>query len=177
VPARDGSSKFINQNFILGVFFSYYILYYIKLFSQIFLFILGFLIITCHRILGILRRLHKYFQKLDKCIFIYIISYKVQKKYQFSIWVQSRKKNQILRLDQNPYLVIFKLLIFSRWLCDDSGASPHQHVSRVVLIRTHRFSGFFFFFFWVLFERFADIVSLTDIGVVIILLFYIILFI
>jgi hypothetical protein len=68
-------------------------------------------------------------------------------KYNIGIWVQSRKEDQILRLDLNPYWVIFKLLTFSRWLWDPGlqvrdwvltralgavlrdirGASPHQY--------------------------------------------------
>jgi hypothetical protein len=39
-------------------------------------------------------------------------------------------------------------------LRDNGCVSPHQHVSRVVLVRTPRFLGFCSFF-WVLFERFA----------------------
>jgi hypothetical protein len=67
-------------------------------------------------------------------------------------WVQSRKEDQILRLDLNSYWVIFKLLTSPRWLWDpgifrfgillewvlgtvlrdDRDASLHLHVSRVV---------------------------------------------
>jgi hypothetical protein len=49
--------------------------------------------------------------------YLYIFNI-VYLKYSIGIWVQSRKEDQILKLDLNPYWVIFKLLTFSRWLWD-----------------------------------------------------------
>jgi hypothetical protein len=73
-------------------------------------------------------------------------------KYSIGIWVQSRKVDQILRLDLNPYWVKFKIthvstvVVGSRYfrfgtilervlgtvLRDDRDTSLHLHVSRVV---------------------------------------------
>jgi hypothetical protein len=39
-------------------------------------------------------------------------------KHGINIWVQFRKEDQILMPDLNPYWVIFKLLMFPRWLWD-----------------------------------------------------------
>jgi hypothetical protein len=61
-------------------------------------------------------------------------------------------------------------------LCDDNGVSPHQHVSWVVLIRTPRVIGFYFFFLLGVYLRdfavHSDGVSPTDVGVIFLLLFW-----
>jgi hypothetical protein len=73
-------------------------------------------------------------------------------KHSIGIWVQSREEDQILRLDLNPYRVIYKIthvstvVVGSRYfrfgifvervlgtvLRDDRDVSLHLHVSRVV---------------------------------------------
>jgi hypothetical protein len=79
-------------------------------------------------------------------LYLYIIN-TIHLKYSIGVWVQSRKEDQILRLNLNPYCVIFKLLTFhggcgiqefqmrdSVWmrvlgavLHDIRGVLPHQH--------------------------------------------------
>jgi hypothetical protein len=54
----------------------------------------------------------------------------------------------------------------------DRGVSPHQHMTRIILIRTHQFFGFSFFLLGFCLRDFtahSDEVSPTDVGVVLIL--------
>jgi hypothetical protein len=123
-------------------FFVPYILYYISISTE-FLFRVYLPFHVIH--IGVFSNVHKIV--LDLYIFNIM-----HLKYSIGIWVQSMKEDQILRLDLNPYWIIFKLLTFPRWLWDpdifrfgillewvlgtvlrdDRDASLHLHVSRVV---------------------------------------------
>jgi hypothetical protein len=97
-------------------------------------------------------------------------------KYSIGIWVQSRKEDKILRLDLNPYWVIFKLLTFSRWLWDPCITGAGLSVDESARCSPARWQGCFtaftsesgswigsigllslISFFWVLFERLLPI--------------------
>jgi hypothetical protein len=124
------------------VLVSYIICYYYYPFDFLFWDLLSFHVITY-------RCFH---ENLHKLFIIFYMLIEVHLKHQFGIWVQSRKENQILRLNLNLYWVILKLRTFSWWLWDPDftcsgffmervlgvvpydvrGASPHQLVSGVV---------------------------------------------
>jgi hypothetical protein len=89
VPTRDRSGRFMTEIFIAGVLSRTVYLYYI--YSHRFS-ILSFLVITCHRMLDILRRLHEYFQTLHISIFMYIISHKTTFKTPESVFGSSLEK-------------------------------------------------------------------------------------
>jgi hypothetical protein len=119
----------------------YSILYY---YSHIF-FYFGFFGISCHSI----RQASQMCMKILLYLPINII---LHFNISIGFWVQSRKEDQILRLDLNPYRVIFKIIhvstvvVGSRYfrfgillervlgtvLRDDRDALLYLHVSRVV---------------------------------------------
>jgi hypothetical protein len=80
--------------------FSYFIFYIILLFPQILYFRVYLSFHVIH--IGVFSNVHK--------ILLYLYIFNIMHlKYSIGIWVQSRKEDQILRLDLNPYWVIFKI--------------------------------------------------------------------
>jgi hypothetical protein len=73
VPARDESSKFINWDSIMGVSFSYYILYYIIFTDFLFWVSLSFHVIASRRIS----------QNIHKNIILLIYEYYIILKHQY----------------------------------------------------------------------------------------------
>jgi hypothetical protein len=146
--------------------FVLYILYYISISTE-FLFRVYLSFHVIHT--GVFSNVYK--------IFLYLYIFNIMHlKYSISIWVQSRKENKILRLDLNPYWVIFKLLTFPRWLWDPGITGAGLSVDESARCSPARWQGCFtafasesgswigsigilslISFFWVLFKRLLPI--------------------